>query len=371
MLLLALQGGTFSEWLDGDTATGDWGGVREELAEHGLTIDLSYAGEGFVVFTHGRGVLLGHADLAVGLDTEKLGLWPGGTFYVLAQNGVGTGLNSVIGSVTEISNLEARQFSQFAEFFFEQALFDGMVKLRLGKQDSNRDFGTPRYGGNFLNNNFGMFPNADLPSYPTTGLGAALIVEPTQWLALKAGIYEGDPQVGSLGFDSAFAKDAGFVFAVGAAVKHTFGPDKRHGGTTSAAFWRHSSTNLGIMVQHDQRIYSHPSDSKDGRGLNVILRFGWARPELAEIPLYLGASVAWHGLWARDNDTVGVGFGYLSVAQPLGGSPGPRGEVFVEAFYKMRLTHFFSLQPDVQLYLNPGGDGPPAFALGLRSKLKL
>jgi porin len=371
LLVLALHGATLSDWLGGEAATSDWGGFRSELADHGLTLDLAYTGEGFLVFPRGQGCLLGHADLALTLDTGKAGLWKGGTFYVLAQDGVGQGVGALIGASTEVSNLEARQFAQFAEFFFEQSLFDGIVRIRLGKQDANRDFGTPRYGGNLINNNFGMFPNVELPSFPAPGLGATAIVEPTQWLAIKAAIYEGDPQIGSFGFDSALAPGAGYVAAVGLALKHVFGEDKRHGGTTSAGFWRHSDGNLGVMVQHDQRIYSHPSDPNDGRGLNVILRFSWSRPELSDVPLYFGASLAWHGLWSRDNDTVGAGFGYLSVSQPLGGSAGPRGEVFFEAFYKMRLTHFFSLQPDAQLYLTPGGDGTPAFAIGLRTKLKL
>jgi carbohydrate-selective porin OprB len=43
----------------------------------------------------------------------------------------------------------------------------------------------------------------------------------------------------------------------------------------------------------------------------------------------------------------------------------------LEAFYKMRLTTFISLQPDFQWFRHPGGDGADTFVAGIRLKLKL
>ena len=348
-----------AEWLDGEHATTEWQGARDELTAHGITLDFIYTGEGFVHAQKREATLLGHLDLAVTLDTEKLGLWSGGKFYVLGQASDGTGINTLVGSANEVSNLEARQFSQLGEFFYEQALFDEHLKLRLGKQDANREFGTPRYGGNFINNNFGMYPTTPLPSFPTTGLGAALIVEPAWWLALKAMVFEGSPQAGSLGFDSAFATGAGVMGVAGGSVMHHYGTENKSGGTTSLGVWAHSDGGLGVLLQNDERLYVG-----DSGGLNFITRFSWSKPEHAAIPLYVGASLAWHGLGFRDDDTVGLGFGYFTLQ--AGGS-----ELFVEAFYKMRLTHFLSLQPDVQIYRTPGGEGPPALLFGLRAKVKL
>ena len=60
--------------------------------------------------------MLGHIDAALTLDTEKLGLWPGGHFYFLGQNNHGTGINELVGSATSISNYEARPYTQLTEF---------------------------------------------------------------------------------------------------------------------------------------------------------------------------------------------------------------------------------------------------------------
>src|SRR5262249_10330906 len=122
---------------------------------------------------------------------------------------------------------------------------------------------------------------------------------------------------------------------------------------------------------NDERIFLHPDDPHDPRGLTVILRYSWSRPDRSAIPRYAGGSAAWHGIGPRDNDTVGVGGGTFRVAQPVGCATAAGEGTFGGAFYKLRLTNFFSLQPDVQSFHQPGGDGADAFVAGVRVKLKL
>ncbi|HZJ67233.1 MAG TPA: carbohydrate porin [Kofleriaceae bacterium] len=370
-------------WVDGDHLTGEWGGARTALADRGVAIDVVYASDMFTA--RGETAALGHVDAAVTLDSHKLGLWDGGTLYVLGQNNHGSGINAHVGSAVGVSNLEAAPYTQLTEFFIDQAFLGGKLRVRIGKQDANRDFGTPRFGGNFINNNFGMFPNAPLASYPTTGLGTVVAVQPVPWLVGKLAIYEGSPTVGGFGLTNAFRTDGGFTLASGIAATHHFGRDGRDGGTTSVGAWWQSDdvtevgvaeprmfdSNAGWFVQHDERIFLHPDDPRDPRGLTVILRYSWARPDRSAFGRYAGASAAWHGIGARDNDTAGIGAGSFTVAEPLGGSPGPRDEGFVEAFYKLRLTNFVSLQPDFQWFRHPGGDGADALVAGLRVKIKL
>ena len=370
-------------WRDGDHLTGEWGGRRTALADHGVTLDVVYASD---LFTAHRGAeLLGHVDAAVTLDSHKLGLWDGGTLYALGQNNHGSGINGEVGSAVGVTNLEAAPYTQLTELFYEHVALDERLRIRLGKQDANRDFGTPRFGGNFINNNFGMFPNAPVPSYPTTGLGALVSVTPVPWLVDKLAIYEGSPAVGGFGLTSAFKAGAGYTIAGSVAATHHFGPGARDGGTTSLGAWWQSvdvmavgvaaprtfASNAGGFVQHDERLFSHPRDPKDPRGLTLIARVSWARADRSELARYAGASLAWHGVGPRDNDTTGIGGGYFTVADQLGGAPGRGSEWFLEAFYKLRLTSFASLQPDLQWFRHPGGDGADAWVAGIRLKLKL
>jgi len=370
-------------WRDGEHLTGEWGGAREALVARGVTIDAIYVSDAFTA--RGAASLLGHLDAQVTIDSAALGGWPGGTLYALVQNNHGHGITEQVGSGQPVTNLEAEPYTQLTELFVEQVVGGGVFRIRIGKQDANRDFGTPRFGGNFINNDFGMYPTAPLPSYPTTGLGALAAVQPVDWLTGKLALYEGSPEVGGLGLTTAFRAGGGYVVAGSIAVTHRVGSDSRDGGTTSAgAWWRSGDTpevgvaaprrfddDAGWFIQHDERIYLHARDPGDPRGLTVILRAGAARADRTPVPRYAGASAAWHGVGPRHNDTVGLGAGYLRLAEPLGGSPGPKAEWFVEAFYKLRVTGFVSVQPDLQWFRHPGGDGADALVAGVRLKLKL
>jgi porin len=62
------------------TLTGDWGGVRNEWAAKGVTIDLDITQIGQGVVNGGKSGAWqygGRGDLAINLDSQKLGLWPG------------------------------------------------------------------------------------------------------------------------------------------------------------------------------------------------------------------------------------------------------------------------------------------------------
>lgn len=68
-------------WLERDRLTGDWGGLRSQLKQHGVTFDLDLtqfyqglvSGNGSHTFEYG-----GRFDGFVKLDTGALGLWKGG-----------------------------------------------------------------------------------------------------------------------------------------------------------------------------------------------------------------------------------------------------------------------------------------------------
>ncbi len=122
----------------------------------------------------------------------------------------------------------------------------------------------------------------------------------------------------------------------------------------------------------------HPDVADDPRGLNVIVRYAYARADRSLLPQYAGGSAVWHGIGPRHNDTAGIGGNFFTVKDPallaLGDAPvtpGHRSEWSLEAFYKARLTEFFSLQPDLQWFAHPGGANRDAFVAGLRIKAKL
>lgn len=69
--------------MERDTLTGNWGGLRDQLVERGVKLDLEiteyyqgmFSGDGNDDFEVG-----GRADILAGFDTAKLGFWEGGVF---------------------------------------------------------------------------------------------------------------------------------------------------------------------------------------------------------------------------------------------------------------------------------------------------
>jgi len=79
------------------TLTGDWFGVRNDLAAKGITFDMSLTQVYQGIVSGGKDEAWkygGRGDLRFNLDTQKLGLWPGGFFTVEVE---GNFTNSVNG----------------------------------------------------------------------------------------------------------------------------------------------------------------------------------------------------------------------------------------------------------------------------------
>ena len=67
--------------LSRSTLTGDWWGIRNQLAEKGVTfdMDITQVGQGVVAGgKNGAWEYGGRGDMVVNMDSQKLGWWPGG-----------------------------------------------------------------------------------------------------------------------------------------------------------------------------------------------------------------------------------------------------------------------------------------------------
>jgi porin len=321
-----------------------------------VQLEAHYSAESFLVDDGEDLAYRGNLDLLLTLDTQALGAWPGGEILVYGQHGHGRGVSDDLGLLMPVSNLEAESFTQLSELWLEQRLGD-RVRVRLGKQDANRDFANPRFPGNFVNSSYGVLPGAPLPSFPAPALGAALLVDATPWLGLRGGVYEGAPEVESFA-GHAFDDGAG-LFAVGALVlRHElFGRDS---GVHSLGAWTHTASDRwGAFGVLDWRLFARPSDPDDERGVQLFLRGGWSPEREGEIGVYAGAGVTAHGFLGLD-ETFGLGAGHARTDT--------EHETFVELFVKLRPVPWFTVEPNLQLFDAESGRHA---VLGLRLKLKL
>ena len=116
------------------TLTGDWGGTRNEWAAKGVSFDINLTQIGQSVISGGKNQgweYTGRGNLTLHLDTQKLGLWPGGFFTVEVEGNYNKPINLDTGSIMPVNanqlfptpgkrelNIPEVKFTQFFSHYF-------------------------------------------------------------------------------------------------------------------------------------------------------------------------------------------------------------------------------------------------------------
>jgi len=386
-------------WWKWEHATGDWGGGRPWFDERGITLEVGYSANFFYNLRGGlntsdadqyRGIL----DLSLTIDTEVIGLWESGTFFLDFQQIHGRDISERhVGDIQALNNADAPDRTQLAEFWYEHSRFDGKMRFKLGKMDANADFAYVEYGLEHIHSSAGFMPTIPLTTFPDPALGAAVFVEPTDSFFFGAGIYDGHGEGNRGGFETAFhGPDSSVtIFEVG------FRPtlemaDQQLPGTYRAGGWYHSDSwdvffddldgersprthrgNAGVYLNLDQLLYrENPELEDDQQGLGAFFQFGWAPSAYNEISQYYGFGGQYVGLIpTRDEDITGFGFYHVSLSGMIQSLENRHSETAMEFFHKIQLTPFLNLKPDLQYIINPGGDGKNALVAGIRIEMTL
>lgn len=319
---------------------------------------------------------VGAFSLGLTFDLEVLGFWRGGTLAVVAQQSRGRAVSeNEIGALQYVSSIEAPEFTQVGEYYLEQSLAGGRLRLKLGKQDSNADFCAAELAADFANCSFATVPNVPMTTYPDAGLGIAAFARTLPWLEVGAGVYDGNAIGTDAGFATAFDGEGGGFQIVELRAR------PGGGGAYRCGLWRHTedvlqitdeasyhqySQNHGLYLEVDQPL-RRGADGADPAGPGAFFQYGWAPGDRNEIRHYFGGGLAWHGtLQGRGADVAGIGVASAHLCRQLRWMAGITGETTWEAFYRAQLTPWLAVQPDVQYVVNPGGAGENALAAGLR-----
>jgi porin len=392
-----LRGQAFDSWLEGTHLSGDWGGARTWLDERGITFELSYAAD---FFYNTRGGLntsdadqyRGLMDATLTLDTEAMGLWEGGTFFFDFQQIHGRDISERhVGDIQALNNNDAPDRTQLAEYWYEHSIWDGKLRIKLGKMDSNADFAYVDYGLEHIHSSAGFPPVKPMPTYPDPAIGAAVFVEPVDWLCLSGGIYDGDGLGDRTGFDTAFhgRDDSVTFFELGLQPTFTIGNQELPGRYTIGG-WYHSGEwdvifddrdgelpprvhrgNSGGYLIIDQLLYrENPEEQDDEQGLGGFFQFAAVPSEYNPVSSYYGFGGQYVGLLpGRDDDVTGLGFYHVSFSGTVQSLQDLHSETAIELFHKFQLTEFVSIKPDVQYIVNPGGNGRDALVVGARVEI--
>ena len=404
-------------WSEWEHATGDWGGTRPWLDEHGLTLEIRYTADFFYnlrggLNTSGAEQFRGLLGIGITLDTERLGLWKGGTVFISMFENHGTDITARhLGDLQAINNADASNRTRLYEFWYEHALFDDKLRIKLGKIDANADFAAPEYGGEFTQSSAGFSPTIPLTTWPDPGLGISVFVEPVDWLYFGAGVYDADSSGTRGGFDTAFhgRNDTFAIWELGVRPKLVlFGQEEmpgayRVGGFYHSGDWdvyfddlggrlqpRSHRGNAGVYVLWDQLLYREPKatpttlsssasfsaelleDEAAEQGLGLSFQCDWTPSRYNEITQHYGVSLQYTGLIPkRDEDVAGIGIHHVSLGGNVQSLHQRHSETDIEVFYKYQILPFMSIKPDLHYIVNPGGDGRNALVAGVRFEVSM
>ena len=375
-----------SAWSERRTLTDDWLGIGRELAERGVSVSLGLtqiyqiAGRGPVTHRH-AGRYTGSYDFESEFDLERLAKIPGALVVVHVEGGWSEGLGeSSIGSVMGVNgDAFGNDEVVLTELFWEQAILDGRVRLRVGKLDLTGGyacrhcdvaFDTNSYANDeaaqFLND--ALINNPTIP-FPDYGLGASVFVEPIDGWYVAAGVADAQAARNTTGFNSTFHGEDYFFSIYETGVTPLIPtPWGRLPGAYRVGFWYDPQDkdphdggdakrdDVGFYLSFDQMLFKEsPDDVDDGQGVGVFFRYGSADRDVNETHTFWSVGGQVQGLIpTRDDDVLGFGVAQSLLVGDAGFSK--PSETVLEVYYNIQVAPWLQIAPSIQHVANTGGD---------------
>ena len=375
------------------TLSGDWGGLRNELAARGVTLDVSLtqSAQGIVhggkdtgwQYSGGRG------DIILNLDTQKLGLWPGGFFNLEAEGNfipadkLRKSINGRTGALMYVNNsqiypttagdnfnLPAINFTQNVSPYF--GLTIGKYATITSTSGDMNEFAHGKGDTQFMNMAFNVNPVTAL-TVPYSTLGIGVIAWPTKdpkHSILSFYLMSSTGKASTSGFDD--LDDDNLTFAGEGQVRTDFFGLTGH-QLFGAIFSNRKFSSLdqnarfifengalegkkgswSVYYNFDQYVYE--PEKASGEGIGVFGRFGASDGDPNFMHFFYSLGIGGKGVIPnRVSDQYGLGFYYIDVNSPtLEGLFQSikllRDEYGFEAFYNFAITPWLQFTPDIQV----------------------
>ncbi|MEM1210340.1 MAG: carbohydrate porin, partial [Planctomycetota bacterium] len=340
------------------------------------------------------------ADLT--FDTEALIGLPGGTAFIQYLHvNAERGGSLDAGDLQVYSNIENdRSLDVIYELWYEQALLDDRVRIKVGKVDANSEFDFIDVAGDFSNSSAGFSPTIfTFPSYPDSAMSVNIFGKFLDLDGFEAtlgyGFYDGSAADGvatgrrgpSTFFSNDLSDDYFHVWQLdlgwdrlaelGGLLRegrvsiggwyHTGQFERFDGGTENGA--------TGLFVTGEVRFFDPDRDRPEQgspptaaqaidraggeapeRGLYLLAQYGYADEAVSEVGQHIAGGVVWRGPWAsRPDDSLGVYASFADLSDAAGAGFGG-DETVIDAYYRLQATPAVFVQPELQYIINPSGD---------------
>ncbi len=332
----------------------------------------------------GEGLL----DFGVDIDFEEMGGWSGASLHLGAFAIFGDDPSEhLVGDFNAVSNIAAFNTVRLFQAWLQKEWRDGAIAMRIGQIAADDDFMVSENAGLFLNSAFGPLPtesgNIGAPIFPLGSPGLWGSVRITENTYFQIGVYSGDAgqeEINDHGLEFGLGGDRGYVIFLegGTEVEirglpgvYKVGGFYHTGDFEDFGSGRTGSGNSSLYFAADQALFS---ESDADQGLGSFLRFGYSPSEERNtVRLYSDFGLTYGGLLpGRNSDVLGIAFSitrfgddFLETVSGVGRPPA-KTERILELTYQIPISPNITLQPDLQLILDPLEGQSDAVVFGLR-----
>ena len=349
--------------------------VRSRLKDKGITFGVSESLEGYSNVM--GGVRTGSAaastfDANISLDMNLLLHIPGGKFYAdFEARSFQNPTDLLVGDVQIFDRNTADPFTQIFELWYEQKFFHNTLRLKVGKVDANAEFSLIDNGLDFMTSSAHVTPTLFMfPTFPDPAPGVNLFFTPGKIFYASVAAYNANGKNHFLNFSGKpnavqpSLTGTLWIGETGLTWRHFSGEDDD--GNLRLGVWTHTGQFTrtddnspihgadGHYIVINQTLWKPALDSEPNRGIRMFLEYGRSNKNVAPIYLHFGGGLSWTGISVkRPDDKLGVTTQYARISS----QPGLLWtyEQAVEFFYKISFSSWFSLVPDVQYIIHPGG----------------
>lgn len=383
---------------------GDPGGFRRMLAPRGITYNLLYTNE--VLGNVSGGVRQGpiHAgkfEAAISVDLDRFAGWRGWSAFanVFQIHDTGGLRDRSFHRLITVSNIEAYPSTRLSELWLEHASEDQRFNFRMGQLVADGEFFASDTGKIFLSNDWPTITGANLPSggpaYPLSTPGLRLRWTPNASMSGLIAVFNGDPgdqasvnRTGlnfrlndppllmgeiqlrevpgpsgltrsvKLGGYQHFGRFDDYRYdrsGLSLASIHSSGSPRRHGGTS------------GAYAVIDAQLY-RPEGADQADGVAVYARLSGSPSDRNLIGLWADGGIVFSGMVpGRPEDAFGLSFIYARIGDhaqrydrdrlsfDTDFHPVRSYEASIELTYQAVVVPGWTIQPDIQVVINPGG----------------
>lgn len=373
-------------WFGQETATGNWGGLRDRTVEAGVTPEANYTTNIFGNPVGGEKQGMAYAGMfeaSLEFDLAKIADLDGLSFFAAAAWTSGRDLSAdKIGNEFTVAQVFNGRTVRLSQLYVQQTFFGDGLNIQVGRLSTGDDFAVSPLFAYYINDGVDSVPASipiNVPSFtvdPFAAWGARIIATPADWLYVAAGAYNADTTVqddGAHGVDFRLNLEDGLlaVAEVGVRLNQNDGQTGLPGNYRIGGYFDSSefdtlnnpdvtkSGNYGFYVLVDQMAYRE--HGSDGQGLTPWIALTVAPDDdINTFPLFASGGLVYRGLFpGRDQDATAFALYHGKFSDRLRGQS---HETVLEINHRFQFAPWFYVTPTFQYIFRPDGTGQIADA---------